>query len=242
MIQISFFLLSIIIISGVGLVYADSNCTTGNLNATTCTSTITANLAPVCKEGEELNDNKDECITPPPECKADEKLNPAGDECIPKGGGSGSEGTPPSFSTSGGSSGGGCRSTGVGPDGSHGHGGSSGAIGRDCGRTGVGPGSSDTRTHILPDKPNISSDNIPLWVSNVVMWWLDDKITQDEFQNTITYLLDSNIIPNNIPKPDTALVKFDPTTKRIFELWVNGNLKDTYILKLIQDYRQLGIW
>lgn len=249
MIHTPFFILFVIIISGVGVVYAvnDNDCTNVPANFTsTCTTTLTANLAPpVCEGDKVLNVDENECIIPPV-CEGDKVLNDARNECVtpPTGGGSGSQPSPPSFSSSGGgSSGGGCRSTGVGPDGSHGHGGASGSIGRDCGRIGVGPGvSGDTRIHNSPHKPEISSDVLPLWISNVVLWWLDDKLTQEEFQNTITYLLDQNVIPNNIPKPDTALVKFEPTTKRIFELWVNGNLKDIYILKLIQDYRQLGIW
>ena len=222
-----FFILFIIIFSSIGVVYAGSDCT-ANIDDTfiNCNSTLKVNLEG-CKDSKQYDIETSKCITPL------------------TGGGSGSETTPPSFSSrGGGSSGGGCRSTGVGPDGSHGHGGASGAIGRDCGRIGVGPGvsSGDTRIHNSPHKPNISSDTIPLWVSSVILWWLDDKITQDEFKNTITYLLDQNIIPNDIPKPDILIVEFEPTTKRIFELWVNGNLKDNYILKIFQDYRQLGIW
>jgi hypothetical protein len=236
MIQTYFFIFSIItvssIISGVGVVYAEdisnhfvaNSTVTAFLNPPVIT-TVTVFISPECVDLRGFRNDGRKCITPPDD-----------------GGGGGGGGS--SGGGGGGSSGGGgCRPTGVGPDGTHGHGGSSGAIGRDCGRTGVGPGvSGDTRIHIAPHKPNISSDYIPLWISNVVIWWIDDKITQDEFQNTITYLLDQNIIPNNTPKLDTALVKFDPTTKRIFELWVNGNLQDNYILKIIQDYRQLGVW
>jgi len=207
-----FFILTITLISGTGIVYAESYCTTN------CSSTITTFLnPPICEDSKIYDIETFECISKPEPPKP----------------------TPPR-SSSGGSNGGGCGITGVGPGGSHGHGGASGAIGKDCGRTGVGPG--DSRPHISSYQLNISSDTIPLWVSNVILWWLDDKITQEEFKNIITYLLDQNIIPNNTSKPDTVLVEFTPTTKQIFELWANGHLQDSYILKIIQDYRQLGIW
>lgn len=210
MIPTSFFILTIIIISGTGIVYAQSYCTSD------CPSTITAFLnPPVCEDSKIYDIETFQCITPEP----------------PK---------PSRSSSGGGSSGGGCGQTGIGPDGLHGHGGSSGAIGKDCGRIDIGPG--DLRSRTPHPLPTISSDTIPQWVSNVVLWWLDGNITQEEFKNTITYLLDSNIIPNNILKSDTVLVEFEPTTKRIFGLWANGHLQDSYILKIIQDYRQLGIW
>lgn len=210
MILTFFFILTIIIFSSIGLVYAEHFITT----------TVTVYLE-YCEDSQVYNAEVSKCIS----------------------GGSSEETTPPKFTTSsssGSRGSGGCGITGVGPDGSHGHGGAFGAIGKDCGRIGVDP--SDTRNHIAPHESNTSSYTIPPWVSNVTLWWLDDKITQEEFKNTITYLLDQNIIPNDIPKPDISLGKFDFTTKRIFELWVNGNLQDNYILKIIQDYRQLGIW
>lgn len=214
MILHSFFILFIIIFSSIGIVYATENNPPTHFVVST-TATVFLN-PPVCEKGEKLTDNEYECIPKP---------------------------TQSSKSSSSGSNGGGCGITGVGPGGPHGphgYGGASGAIGRDCGLIGVGPGDLHHRTP--SHQSSISSDTIPLWVSTVILWWIDDKLTQEEFQNSITYMLDQNIIPNNIPKPDTALVKFDPTTKRIFELWVNGNLQDNYILKIIQDYRQLGYW
>jgi hypothetical protein len=101
-----------------------------------------------------------------------------------------------------------------------------------------GSSGGSTSTH----KIDLSSGIIPKWIGTVVPWWYDGKITDQEFINMMTYLLDENIIPSDSAKPDRQLDNLAPSTKRIFMLWTENKLAESYIVKIIDQYRHLGIW
>ena len=49
----------------------------------------------------------------------------------------------------------------------------------------------ETPSSIKEESPK---QKIPTWVKDVAVLWVDDKITNDDFLNTIKYLKESNII------------------------------------------------
>jgi len=42
--------------------------------------------------------------------------------------------------------------------------------------------------------PNVFAENVPDWVKNTAGWWADDKISEEEFVNTIEFLVNEEII------------------------------------------------
>ena len=42
--------------------------------------------------------------------------------------------------------------------------------------------------------PSVHAEEVPSWVKNTAGWWADDKIGEDEFLNSIQYLIESKII------------------------------------------------
>lgn len=83
---------------------------------------------------------------------------------------------------------------------------------------------------------------IPKWIGIVAPWWNDDKITDQEFKNMITFLLDENIIPSDAVKPDIQIGSLSSSVKQIFMLWSNNSLAESYIVSIIDQYRHLGVW
>ena len=41
---------------------------------------------------------------------------------------------------------------------------------------------------------NYSQSHIPNWLVNIVTWWIDEKLSDEEFLKTIDYLLKQGII------------------------------------------------
>ena len=124
------------------------------------------------------------------------------------------------------------------------------------GRVGVGPSSgssggsgfkyvppttSEDATSVI-EGVSSASNTVPLWIQDVIFWWSEDKITDQEFKNIITYLLDENVIPNDTPKPQTAMMDLAPSTKHIFTLWANGQIPESSVTGIINYYRNLGVW
>ena len=120
------------------------------------------------------------------------------------------------------------------------------------GRTGVGPtsgpGSSSSRGGSIfsYDPPTIEGTTtkslVPSWTHNVILWWTEDKITDQEFKNRVTYLLDQNIIHVDAIRPGTAMMDLAPSTKHLFALWSNDNLPESSIMGLFNYYRNMGVW
>ena len=42
--------------------------------------------------------------------------------------------------------------------------------------------------------PNAFAENVPEWVKNTAGWWAEDAISETEFVNAITYLVNVGII------------------------------------------------
>jgi len=92
------------------------------------------------------------------------------------------------------------------------------------GRTGVGPsGGSSARgsgamfgLEPLPSDVQLS----PSWFQvYVVNWWVNDSISNQEFQNVVSYLLDEKIIKIDVTeKPDILLMDLAPSIKHLFGL------------------------
>lgn len=181
-----FFLIILLVAGSDATVVADTH---GN------TTTATVTLLPLVCESPQVIDN--------------EKY-----KCVNKGGGSGSETTPPTFPG----------------------GGISGEL-----STSKISSSSSSDGRSVHDLGSLSGV-IPRWIGIVAPWWNDDKITDQEFKNMITFLLDENIIPSDSVKPDIQIGYLSSSAKQIFMLWTENKLAELYIVKIIDQYRHLGIW
>lgn len=88
-----------------------------------------------------------------------------------------------------------------------------------------------------------TSNAISDWVKLPVIWWLDGNITDDEFSSMIEWLIDEDILKiDNKIKPDRLLIDMTPFTKSMFSLWGRDMITDSDILKLIENFRMLGVW
>ena len=52
------------------------------------------------------------------------------------------------------------------------------------------------------DEANVYNIDIPEWVKNVGSWWLQDYINDDEFANVFNYLIEKEIISDQIQNDD----------------------------------------
>lgn len=84
---------------------------------------------------------------------------------------------------------------------------------------------------------------IPSWLKSPVIWWNTGQITDEEFVNIITYVIDENIIDidYNI-KPDMPQIALAPSTKNLFLLWSEQSISEGVILGIIEYYRETGVW
>ena len=116
------------------------------------------------------------------------------------------------------------------------------------GRTGVGPssapssGSSRGGNSIITFYPVTTVNVIPSWLENAVQWWNEDKITDNDFKNIITYVLDKDIIPTETPKQPKPLIDLAPSMRHLFSMWVDDKLPESSIIGLIHYYREMGVW
>lgn len=116
------------------------------------------------------------------------------------------------------------------------------------GRTGVGP------TGYVPpvyggwtSSPTVTptvTESFPSWFQyNLVKWWTEELVSDEEFKNAMTYLIDKRIlIITDYTHPKVQHGELQPSAKSIFEMWSNDKLSDSMIHKTIQQYRLLGVW
>ena len=109
-------------------------------------------------------------------------------------------------------------------------------------------GAGHGRIGISPTNPGLGGalktfDGINEWIKQPVTWWLDGNITDDEFSSMIEWLIDEDVIKiENKIKPDRLLIDMTPFTKSMFSLWERDLITDSEILKLIENFRMLGVW
>ncbi len=104
-------------------------------------------------------------------------------------------------------------------------------------RTGVTVFNDDTSNNLK--NPNIMLD----WVKQPITWWVNDKITTQEFSSIMGWLIDENILKiENKIKPEKQVMQFAPSIKNLFSLWEQGLLSDSIVLNWIEKYREFGIW
>jgi len=113
------------------------------------------------------------------------------------------------------------------------------------GRVGVGPseigaGSSGASgTGMLGTVQG--SESIPYWIKGSIIWWNEGKITDQEFQNQISYLIKVKAI--SIDSQDSSVkMKMPESTKQIALMWVNGKISDSNFGKIIEHHHKNGIW
>jgi len=49
----------------------------------------------------------------------------------------------------------------------------------------------------IPPSENVSEDEIPDWIRNNAHWWSQDLISEDEFVNSLKFLIQQGIITIN---------------------------------------------
>lgn len=106
-----------------------------------------------------------------------------------------------------------------------------------AGRTGIISSSSGFNDEIK------SSNVLPIWLKQPVLWWNDDQITDQEFSSIMGWLIDENIIKiEDKTKPEKQIITMAPSTKHLFSLWGEGILPEYMILNLVETYREYGVW
>ena len=63
---------------------------------------------------------------------------------------------------------------------------------------------------------------IPSWIKTTVGWWADDKVTDIEFLEGITYLIDNRII---VITDSSTLKDIDNATESVIPKWIKNNAK-----------------
>ena len=91
---------------------------------------------------------------------------------------------------------------------------------------------------------NLKNSNIMIdWVKQPITWWVNDKITTQEFSSIMGWLIDEDILKiENKIKPEKQVMMLSPSMKNLFSLWEQGELSDSIILNWIEKYREFGIW
>ena len=111
------------------------------------------------------------------------------------------------------------------------------------GRTTATPSSSETHAgKLLPEK---TKDSVfPKWFrTSLVVYWVEDLITDDEFKKAMNYMLNKNIIKIDVTEEkNMSLLDLPPSTKELFKLWSSDRLSDSTIIKITTYYRTTGIW
>lgn len=116
------------------------------------------------------------------------------------------------------------------------------------GRTGVGPTGYVPPTYggwiSSPTVTPTVTESFPSWFQyNLVNWWTEELVSDEEFKNAMTYLIDKRIlIIEDYTHPKVQYGELQPSAKSIFEMWSNDKLSDSMIHKIIQQYRSLGVW
>jgi len=88
-----------------------------------------------------------------------------------------------------------------------------------------------------------SSNALPNWLKQPVIWWTSGQITSTEFASVIGWLIDEDIIKiENKIKPEEQRTSLAPATKHLFSLWEKDILSESAILNIIEKYREYGIW
>ena len=105
------------------------------------------------------------------------------------------------------------------------------------GRTGISPSNSGFNDEIK------SSNALPVWLKQPVLWWNGSQITDKEFSSILTWLIDENIIKiEDKTKPEKQIITMAPSTKHLFSLWEKGLLPESMIINLVETYREYGVW
>jgi hypothetical protein len=112
-------------------------------------------------------------------------------------------------------------------------------------RIGVGPHSGrggSSMPAFVAETPEVRI--FPTWFQqSLVSWWITDSITDEEFTNAVSYLLDKQIIDIDVPKkPSEQLLELAPSMKHLFGLWSNNQLPDSSITGIVHYYRSMGVW
>jgi hypothetical protein len=88
-----------------------------------------------------------------------------------------------------------------------------------------------------------SSNVLPVWLTQPVLWWNSDQITAQEFSSIMGWLIDENIIKiEDKTKPEKQIITMAPSTKHLFSLWEKGGVSESTILNIVEKYREYGIW
>jgi len=70
---------------------------------------------------------------------------------------------------------------------------------------------------------DISAQLVPEWIKNTVMWFGEDKISEDEFLNVVKYLIENNIIILDFEDDSEGLETTDQKSKVDYVIIPNGN-------------------
>jgi hypothetical protein len=46
----------------------------------------------------------------------------------------------------------------------------------------------------VPSSGNASTEEIPIWIRNNALWWSQDLISEDEFVNSLKFLIQEKVI------------------------------------------------
>jgi hypothetical protein len=77
---------------------------------------------------------------------------------------------------------------------------------------------------------NMEQNQVPHWIKKVAKWWNQDKITDLEFVNTISYLLMNNLITVEITNEKISSNKIPSWLKTNAGLWADGKIPDADFL------------
>ena len=84
--------------------------------------------------------------------------------------------------------------------------------------------------------------NIPNWIKSTAKFWVNGDVSDNEFENGITYLVENKIIKiSEIPQHSQSIQGGTTWVKNLVGMWINGKASDEDFTKAIEYMKNMGI-
>ncbi|MDX1596230.1 MAG: hypothetical protein R3327_04750, partial [Nitrosopumilaceae archaeon] len=88
-----------------------------------------------------------------------------------------------------------------------------------------------------PNNPQL----VPQWVKNNAQWWIEDKVSTDEFVNSMEYLITQNIIVVSDVESSSSLTTIPDWVKINIQWWTEGQTSDSEFISATEFLIENGI-
>ena len=82
---------------------------------------------------------------------------------------------------------------------------------------------------------------VPQWVKNNAQWWIENKVSTDEFVNSMEYLITQNIIVVSDVESSSNLVNIPDWVKLNIQWWTEGQTSDSEFISATEFLIENGI-